>query len=180
MEVFVRNADGVVTEKDKEYARAKLGRLDRYFHQAQKVEMVHKSERDLHHIEITVFADGLTIRGEEYDTSLAAAIDRVHDKLEARLRKFKGRLIDRHRRNGNHVPKGLVEHVEPEHEEPAHHLAIAERKHFLLKPMSLDEAALQLEMADQPFYVFKNEATQQFEVLYRRKDGKYGLMQPEP
>lgn len=180
MEVFVRNTDGLVTEKDREYAKAKLGRLDRYFHQANKVEMVHKAERDVHHIEITVFADGLTIRGEEHDTSLAAAIDRVHDKLEARLRKFKGRLIDRHRRNGNHVPKGLAETVEPEHEDAIPHVAVSERKHFLLKPMSVDEAALQLEMVDQPFYVFKNEANGQFEVLYKRKDGRYGLLQPEP
>lgn len=180
MEVFVRNTDGMVTDKDKEYATAKLGRLDRYFHQANKVEMVHKTERDIHHIEITVFADGLTIRGEENDVSLAAAIDRVHDKLEARLRKFKGRLIDRHRRNGNHVPKGLSETVEPEHDDAVPHVSLSERKHFLLKPMSIDEAALQLEMVDQPFYVFKNEANGQFEVLYRRKDGKYGLMQPEP
>lgn len=180
MEVFVRNTDGIVTDKDREYAKAKLGRLDRYFHQAQKVEMVHRTERDLHHIEITVFADGLTIRGEENDASLAAAIDRVHDKLEARLRKFKGRLIDRHRRNGNHVPKGLIETVEPDAEDTVPHVTISDRKHFLLKPMSVDEAALQLEMVDQPFYVFKNEGTGQFEVLYRRKDGKYGLMQPEP
>lgn len=179
MEVMVRNAEGTVSEKDKEYAAKKLGRLDRYFHQAQRVEMVHRAEKLGHHIEITVFADGMTIRGEEHDSSLAAAIDRVYDKLESRLRKFKGRLIDRHRRKGNHVPKALNE--EPLHDEDPGpvHIKVSEYKHFMLKPMSRDEAALQMEMIDLPFFVFKNEENGIFEVLYRRKDGKYGVMQPE-
>lgn len=179
MEVIVRHSESRVSDRDKEYASTKLGRLDRYFHQAQKVEMVHREEKQVHHIEITVFADGMTIRGEDHDPSLTAAIDRVHDKLESRLRKFKGRLVDRHRRNGNHVPKGLTEEVIAEPDDEAH-IRILEHKHFLVKPMSVDEAALQLEMIDKPFFVFKNEENGKFEVLYRRRDGRYGLMHPEP
>lgn len=178
MEVYVRNTEGVVTDGDKEYAAKKLGRLDRYFNHAQKVELVHRAEKLGHHIEITVFADGMTIRGEEHDPSMHAAIDRVHDKLESRLRKFKGRLRDRHRRNGHHVPKGLAEDNGVE-EDVERHIAIVEHKHFLLKPMSADEAALQMEMEDLPFYVFHNENSQRMEVLYRRRDGRYGLMHPE-
>lgn len=178
MEVFVRNTEGTVTDAEREYAAKKLGRLDRYFHQAQKVELVHRAEKLGHHIEITVFADGLTIRGEEHHSSLTAAIDSVHDKLERRLQKFKGRLTDRHRRNGNHVPKGLVE-TEPPTEDSEPHVPIVEHKHFLLKLMSIEEAALQMEMADLSFYVFRNEVSGNMEVLYRRRDGRYGMMHPE-
>ena len=176
MEVLVRNAEGNVTKKDREYAAKKLGRLDRYFHSAQKVEMVHRAEGLSHRIEITVFADGLTIRGEEHDHSIHAAIDRVFDKLETRLRKLKGRIISNHRRRGQEVPAALLEDNEPTSNG---HFEIKERKSFLLKPMSADEAALQMEMVDHPFFVFKNEDTNQVAVLYKRKDNRYGLLEPE-
>ena len=178
MEVLVRNAEGNVSKRDRDYAAKKLGQLDRYFHAAQKVEMVHREEGQGHRIEITVFADGFTIRGEENDVSIPAAIDRVHDKLETRLRKLKGRIITAHRRKGHTPPPALVE----DHEEEPHangHCDIRERKTFLLKPMSPDEAALQMEMVDHPFFVFKHEDTNQVAILYKRKDNKYGLLEPE-
>lgn len=178
MEVLVRNAEGNVSKRDREYAAKKLGRLDRYFNAANKVEMVHRSEGTTHRIEITVFADGFTIRGEERDGSISAAIDKVYDKLETRLRKLKGRIITSHRRKGHAPPPALLE----EHAEQAHtngHVEIKERKSFLLKPMSPDEAALQMEMIDHSFFVFKNEESNQVAVLYKRKDKKYGLLEPE-
>jgi len=176
MEVLVRNAEGNVSTHHREYAAKKLGKLDRFFQSAQRVEMVHREEKNGHRIEITVFADGYTIRGEEHDLDLHAAIDRVSDKLENRLRKLKGRLVDAHRKRGNGVMPPALE--EPTEEAEAR-VEIKEQKHFLLKPMSRDEAGLQMEMVDHPFYIFKNEDTQTVEVLYKRKDGKYGLLQPE-
>ncbi|MEQ1823035.1 MAG: ribosome-associated translation inhibitor RaiA [Fimbriimonadaceae bacterium] len=176
MEVLVRNAEGNVSAQDREYAAKKLGRLDRFFNAAQRVEMVHRTDKLGHRVEITVFADGYTIRGEEHDANLLAAIDKVGDKLEGRLRKLKTRLVDSHRKRGTEkLPPGLEE---PHHEE--HHVEIKERKTFLLKPMSPDEAALQLEMVDHPFFIFRNEDTNRISVLYRRKDGRYGLLEPEP
>ncbi|MFY9233605.1 MAG: ribosome-associated translation inhibitor RaiA [Fimbriimonadaceae bacterium] len=183
MDVLVRNAEGNVSLKDREYAARKLGGLDRYFHQAQKVEMVHReAPNGTHRIEITVFADGFTIRGEDTEPTIQAAIDRVHDKLESRLRKLKSRLIDSHRRKGTQAPPALA--PEP-HEEMGemmqnnHHLDVKERKSFRLKPMSMEEAALQMDLVDHPFFVFRNEASGAVEVLYRRNDGRYGLLQPE-
>ena len=131
MEVLVRNAEGNVSPKDREYAAKKLGRLDRYFHSAQSVEMVHREEGNGHRIEITIFADGFTIRGKETDESLQAAIDRVHDKLETRLRKLKGRIVKAHRRRGGSIPKGFEE---PHHEDvEEHHVEIKERKLMLAR-----------------------------------------------
>lgn len=180
MEVLVRNAEGNVGTQDRDYAAKKLGRLDRYFNSASKVEMVHREEKLGHRIEITVFADGMTFRGEECDSSLRAAIDRVHDKLEVRLRRFKTRLLDRHRRRGAKAPPAFEETHEADETHENNHVSISERKHFLLKPMSREEAALQMEMIDHDFFVFKCEDNGRIEVLYKRKDGKYGLLQPEP
>lgn len=177
MDVLVRNAEGNVNTDDREYAAKKLGRLDRYFNAAQRVEMVHREEKHGHRIEITVFADGLTVRGEENDVSLRAAIDRVSDKLETRLRKLKGRMARNHRKRGNHALPPALE--EEHHEDEDVHIEIRERKQFLLKPMSPDEAALQMEMVDHPFFIFKNEETNTVAVLYKRRDGRYGLIEPE-
>lgn len=178
MEVLVRNAEGNVSDHDREYAAKKLGKLGRFFNHATKVEMVHKEEKSVHRVEITVHADGLHIRGEESDGSVRAAIDKAIEKIEGRLRKHKSKIVERHKRKGSSVPKGLVEEPIPDDEE-APPIVIAERKHFLLKPMSAEEAALMMEMVGHPFFVFKNENSKRLEVLYKRRDGKYGLLQPE-
>jgi len=176
MDVLVRNAEGNVTQNDREYAAKKLGKLNRYFHQASRIEMVHKAEKSAHRVEITVFADGYTIRGEESDASLQAAIDKVSDKLENRLKKLKGRMARNIRKKGQVLPPAFEEEDFDEHENG---FVIKERKQFLLKPMSAEEAGLQMEMLGHPFFVFKNRDTDAVEVLYKRKDGHYGLLQPE-
>lgn len=176
MEVLVRNAEGNLSPHDREYAAQKLGKLDRFFHQAQKVEIVHREMKLGHRIEVTVFADGFTVRGEEIDSSVRAAIDIVSEKLDVRLRRLKQRMVQHHRKGGKKIPQGLVEEPEPDHVDQ---FEIKERKTFLVKPMAADEAALQMEMVGHPFFVFRNEDTNRVEVLYKRKDGKYGLLQPE-
>ena len=178
MELLIRNAEGNVSSTDRDYAAKKLGRLDRFFHAAQKVEMVHREEgHGQHKIEVTVHADGFIIRGVEHDETVHAAIDKVMDKLETRLRKLKGRIISSHRRRGNGVPAGF--HETHKDVDESHHIEIKDRKHFLLEPMSVEEAALQMEMVDHNFFVFKNEDTGQVAVLFRRKDRQYGLLETE-
>lgn len=176
MELLVRNAEGNVPPKQRDYAAKKLSKLERYFHKANKVEMVHSEQKGIHRLEVTVFADGFIIRGDESDTSLKSCIDRVSEKLESRLRKLKRRLVDSHRRRGaKEIPIALEESHEEEHD----HAKIVERKQFLLKDMSADEAALQMELVDHPFFVFRNSDSGRFSVLYKRKDGNYGLVEPE-
>ena len=177
MELLVRNAEGNLTQDDREYAAKKLGKLNRYFHAAKKVELVHREIRLDHRIEVTVFADGFTLRGEESNGSVRAAIDKVANKLENRLRRLKTKLIKSHRHKGTDVPTGLVElPEEQEDEEPT----VTEHKRIALKPMSVEEASLQMELVGHPFYMFRNAETDQTEVLYKRDDGHYGLLSPEP
>jgi putative sigma-54 modulation protein len=176
MELLVRNADGNLTQRDRDYAAKKLGKLERYFHAAQKVEMVHHEGKLDHKIEVTVFVDGMTLRGEETDGTVQAAIDKVADKLENRLRRLKSRIIKSHRHKGRPVPNGLIEnHAEPAGHEPA----IVEFKRFRLKPMTVEDAGLQLEMLGHPFFVFLNSESGQTEVIYKREDGDFGLIAPD-
>jgi putative sigma-54 modulation protein len=173
MEMLVRNAEGNLTQSDRDYAAKKLGRLDRYFHQAHRVEMVHREEKLHHCIEVTVFADHYTLRGEVTDESVTAAIDKVAGKLEKRLRRLKTKLVRSHRRKTNPVPEALL--TEPPHEDETE-APIAEYTHFSAKPMSLEEAHLQMELLDHPFFPFLNQENSQFEVLYKTSGGRVGLM----
>lgn len=178
MELLIRNAEGNVPDKDREYAAKKLGRLDRYFSKANKVEMVHSAEKSVHRLEVTVFADGFTLRGEERDSSLRACIDKVADKLEKRLQRLKTKLIDSHRRRGNkEMPPALLE-AEPEAERPALEDVVVERKRFSAKPMTVEEAILQMELVGHDFFVFHNSESGSTCVLYQRKRGGYGLLEP--
>ncbi|MFN3729236.1 MAG: ribosome hibernation-promoting factor, HPF/YfiA family [Fimbriimonadaceae bacterium] len=174
MEVLVRNAEGNLNSRDRAYAAKKLARLERYFHKATKVEMVHRVDRHGHRIEITVFADGFTVRGEDREESLRAAIDKVCDRLETRLKKLKGRLIESHRRRGGALPPALEESGD----EPTEESAYLERKSVVTKPMAIEEAMLQMEFVDHPFFMFRNENSGRIEVLYKRRDGGYGLLEP--
>lgn len=182
MEVLVRNAEGNLDVTDRDFAAQKLGRLDRYFNKASRVELVHRElrygKREAHRVEVTIFADGMTVRGEEEDANLRAAIDLVAEKLENRLRRIKKRLVNKYRHNGAAIPKGFEDHDHVE-EEPEDHVVIKERKQFLIKPQTIDEAALEMDLLGYPFFVFKNEHTNRVEVLYKRKDGKFGLLEPE-
>jgi putative sigma-54 modulation protein len=176
METLLRNAEGNLAPIDRDYAAKKLGRLDRYFRHANRVEIVHREEKLGHKIEVTVYADGLTLRGEERDASVRAAIDLVAEKLESRLRKVKGRLANEQKRRGvRELPDDVdLDDGEPEFEG----MKITQRKSFVLKPMSLEEALLQMELLGHPFFVFTNQDTRQTEVVYRRSNGTAGHLSP--
>lgn len=175
MEILVRNAEGNVPEEHRHYAAKKLGSLDKYFQKASRVEMVHHEQKGKHRLQVTVFADEFTIRGEERDSSLRACIDRVADKLEKRLRSLKERLIDSHRRRGSSkLPEALATNNAPTREP-----LIMQRKQLPVKPMTPIEASLQLELVGHPFFVFENSETGKISVLYKRKGGSYGLLEPE-
>ena len=178
MELLVRNAEGNVPQSQRDYAAKKLGKLERFFRKATKVEMVHHEQKGEHRLEVTVFADSFTLRGDERDASLHACIDKVSDQLEKRLRKLKTRIIDSHRRGGaKEIPPALMEPHEDGHVEE--HGKVMEKKRFLAKDMSVEEAALQMELIDHSFFVFRNAESGQFAVLYKRKDGNYGILEPE-
>jgi putative sigma-54 modulation protein len=176
MELMIRNAEGTFPEREREYASKKLSRLQRYFNKATRVELVHSEQKGRHKIEVTVFADEFRIRGEEQEETVRACIDKVTELLENRLRRLKTRLVDLHRRRGTReLPAALQEGPTEEGEASK----IVERKKFPAKPMSAEEAALEMELLGHPFFAFHNADTGKFAVIYRRRDGHYGLLEPE-
>jgi len=149
--------------------------------------VVHEELRGRHAIEITLNGDGITLRAEDSTNDLRATVDRVVDKLEAQVARFKGKrfrsLAKRDREDMLHAEEitllleatGEEPATEPGEEE-APPFRIARIKRFALKPSTLEEAAMEMEMLQHDFHVFLDMETQGVRVLYRRRDGTYGLL----
>jgi putative sigma-54 modulation protein len=183
MQISVSGKHIEITDAIRRHAEDKIGKLQRYFDIIHSVEVTASLVRNWHVVEITVHADGVLLRGEEKSADMYTSIDQVVDKLERQLKKYKGKLIHRQRelssrRNAAAAPP-LETLPAPAGVEEEYAGRLVRTKRFAVKPMSPEEAALQMELLGHDFYVFANSETEQVNVVYRRKDGDYGLIEPE-
>lgn len=181
MQLIIKGRHMAVTEAMHDYASEKVGRALKILnHSVIKVEVELYAERnpsiDKGQVaEVTVYTKGPVIRAREADGDMYAAIDLVTDKLERQFRKLKGKLDDRHSAK---AARGVREPaIIPLHEEEPDR-EIVKTKVVEVKPMSQEEAILQLELLGHDFFVFASAETDAVSVLYRRRDGDYGLIQP--
>jgi putative sigma-54 modulation protein len=165
----------------REYAEEKIGRVAKILNgmvMTIEVELYHERNRSIDKdqvAEITVFTKGPTIRAREASTDMKAAIDLVSDKFEVQARKYKTKVLDRRAHKGAPAPVTSVEGLE---EEEAPEPAIVKTKTVDLRPMSRDEAVLQMELLGHDFLLFSDAERGGIDLLYRRRDGDYGLLQP--
>ena len=163
-----------LTPRLQEMVISKLSKLERYFQDNTEVQVTLSVERDRQKIEVTIPMKGTTIRAEEISTDMYASIDMVQETIERQLRRHKHRLIDRYQ--SGFTPTYLEEETEEDEEDA---IKIIRTKHFALKPMDPEEACLQMEMLGHSFYMFRDSETDQVCVVYKRKNGTYGLIEPE-
>ena len=163
-----------VTEPIRNYIESKIGRLDKYFENPDDITatVVVRIRGIDQVVEVTIPIHKITLRGEENHSDLYAAIDTVSDKLERQIRKNKTRMSRRHAR-GEHTGMDLSFDDYRDDEEAL----VVKRKEIETKPMSEEEAILQMNMLGHDFFVFKNDATSEIGVLYKRKDGQYGIIE---
>ncbi|MBF0498728.1 MAG: ribosome-associated translation inhibitor RaiA [Candidatus Riflebacteria bacterium] len=182
----------------KDYSEKKLSIIKKYFDHIIEVDVTLSvnDSRDAARskvCEVTVWANGIVIRGKQASEDLYASIDMVADKIERQIKKYKEKLKDvprrsssRSERNASHKVISFNE-LSPDEtvvEPPVADTALRTQKivrsgTFAMKPMFADEAAEQLEMLKQGFYVFSNAETNQINVIYKRTDGNFGLIEPE-
>ena len=165
-----------------EYVRKKLAKLERHWDFISQTEVELRQQRNWHIVEVTLTAQGRILRGEERASDFYASLDSIVDKLDRQLVRYKEQLIQRSR-GAQTISQEMVEGVEEEEaEEEAVDLgespAIARIKTYPTKPMSLEEAVLQMELLQHHFFIFAEAGSNQIQVLYRRKDGSLGLMVP--
>jgi putative sigma-54 modulation protein len=176
------------TDSLRAYAAKKLRKLLKHFHPINSVDIEHTVQRNWHSIEVTVHGDGLLLRGEERASEVQGALDKVLDKVESQFHRYYGKLTDLRRRPAGEIPAAVAEEAGAEEEaeiaEPDPLSAgggpqIVRMKRFELKPMTPEEAAMQMDLLGHGFFVFTNADTEQVNVIYRRNDGNYGLIEPE-
>lgn len=175
MNVKVVGKNIEVTEGLKGAVQKKLARLDKYFMDDVNATATLSIERNLQKIEVLIPCNNAMLRAEVKHGDLYSAIDLVIDKLEGQVRKQKTKL---ERRNGNISLRfnNIEEYVETERDsEPR----IVKTKKFAIKPMNEEEAVLQMELLGHDFFVFMNGDTEEVNVVYKRKDGNYGLIEQQ-
>ncbi|WP_042142665.1 ribosome hibernation-promoting factor, HPF/YfiA family [Paucisalibacillus sp. EB02] len=179
MKFNIRGENLKVTESIREYVEKKIGKLEKYFESpiTSDVHVNLSVYNDKQRIEVTIPMSGLLLRGEVEHTDLYAAIDLVVDKLERQIRKYKTKVNRKPRQNN--IPKFVTSNLAEQLDEESDDIEIVRTKQFDLKPMDSEEAVLQMDMLGHAFYVFQNAASGDTNVVYRRKDGKYGLIEPK-
>ena len=175
MKISIRGDKVTVTKSIKDYISEKLSRLDKYFENPKGIEckVLIKVKNQEQSIEVTVPTSRFTLRAEERHQDLYAATDLVVDKLEGQIRKNKDRLDKKYRG----VPKFEMSFdFEALEDELVDDSKIVKRKNIDMKPMDEEEAILQIELLNHDFFVFKNIDEDCVSVLYKRKDGSYGII----
>ena len=170
--VTFKNLDSSDTLRS--YVQEKLDRFDRLLDNPAEANVVLSVEKFRHMAEINIVGDRLTINGKEETVDMYSAIDMVLDKLEKQIKKSKEKIRERRGAKARSKSK-LAEQINMPEEESERQIKI---KHIEYKPMHVEEAALQMDLLNDNFLVFTNARSDQVNVLYRRKDGHYGLIQP--
>lgn len=164
----------------KSHVRDRIGHVQRYIDRPTEAHAVLHVENLDHHAEITVKAGRFLLRGTGRSPDMYASIDAAADRIERQLKKHKQKLSS-HKANGHaaewkpvevrHDVLDILEHPD----RPSHR--VVKSRQFEAKPMSIDEAILQLELLGTGFYVFQNAADRAINVVYRRDDGSFGLIE---
>ncbi len=169
-----------VTEGMKEHTREKLIRLERYAPRLVETHVLFKKEKYFYYTEMTLLAKNLRAYGEGTSKeNIYASIDQAYAHIEKQLKKFREKIKDHHKGGEENISsakkrkalRGLTEVVS---EQPS----IVKSASFAVKPMTPEEASLQLAIGKKPFLVFLNPSTRQVNVIYRREDGNHGLIEP--
>jgi putative sigma-54 modulation protein len=182
--VQVRGRNIEVTDALRSHAERRLGRLGSLLPEGTRLELellveANPSVADGHVAEATAWTAGPVLRARAGSSDIYASIDLAADRLERRVRRYRER---RHRGRPHHAtPRGTVPlpGLLPEVEDDDDGPAIVKVKRFALKPMAPEEAVLQLELVDHAFFVFEHAETGEVNVVYRRRDGRFGLIEPE-
>ena len=163
-----------VTNKLKERSEAKLGKLQKFFKDDTEAFVTMGVQRNMQIFEVTIPYGGVVFRAETSSDDMFNSIDKAVDILERQIRKNKTRLERKLRANA-FDPNNFVDNETVDEED----FRIIKAKRFSVKPMDIEEAILQMNLVGHEFFVFMNANTNSINVVYRRKDGEYGLIEPE-
>lgn len=175
MNIIIRGSKLEITEAMESYAKEKLSRLEKYLENSEEVKatVLAKIHGHLHTVEVTIPLKNFILRAEESQSDFYASMDMVTDKLERQIRKNKTRISSK-KKDMRDFAYDYIESIEDVSEE-----RIVKRKKIEVKPMNEEEAILQMELLGHEFYLYKDVDTNQPALIYKRKDGNYGIIESE-
>ena len=184
MKVSITGRHFDLTDRHKEHVEKRLKHLKRFFETIMDVHVTLEREKHREIADITIQVNGVMMHGEEETDDIFTSIDLVVDKIEKQIKKHKARLINRRlraRRDGaEHSIRYKMDLLSGEElEQGTPQPRVIRTKTLAIKPLSLDEALMQMDLLNQDFLVFRNAGSEQINVLYRRPDGDYNLVEPE-
>lgn len=171
MNVIVNGRHLSVTPALRSYAEEKIKKFDRYFSNITEAVVTLSIEKYRHKAEVLLKANGTMIQAEGITGEIYSSIDEVVEKLEKQVKKYKEKLVSHRKGEGKNV-EAVSQKI------PMETGRIIKRKRFDMKPMGPDEAVMQMELLDKDFFVFTNEVSGNINVVYRRRDGNFGLIEP--
>ena len=152
----------------------KLGRLEKYFTDDTDVQITFSVEKERQKIEVTIPMKGHIIRAEQASEDMYVSIDMVEEVIERQITRYKKKILDKEQ-NSAYIQSDFFDVDDEDDEE----VKIIRSKKFAVKPMYPEDACIQMELLGHNFFVFSNAETDEVNVVYKRKDGSFGLIEPE-
>ena len=178
MKIIFKGKHIEVTDAMRNYIKKKLNKIERYSDHILEVIVTLSVEKSRQIIEVTLQTNRALIRAEEETDDMYTSMDKVADKLERQIKKYKEKYFQKP--HPGIEKTGLAnKEIDAEDSEPDKIAKIVKTKRFAIKPMSVEEAAMQMDLLGHNFFVFANDNTNKVNVLYKRKDGNFGLIEPE-
>ena len=174
MKIIIVGRNLEVTSGLKEAIEEKLGKLDKYFKPETEVHVTLSVEKERQKIEVTIPVKGSIIRSEQVSSDMYVSIDLVEEVIERQLKKYKKKIIDKKQGGGGFNQEFVEKDFDVDDE-----IEIIRRKSFGIKPMYPEDACVQMELLGHNFFVFRNAENDEVCVVYKRKGGTYGLIEPE-
>ena len=176
MKITLRGDKIKITEAMQEYANEKLERLEKYLDNSENVSanLVVKVQNYKQKVEVTIPLKNFILRAEEVQEDFYAAVDIVVDKIERQIRKNKTKLQSKKIKDSKEIIFDYIEENKEDEEE-----SIVKRKKIEVKPMSEEEAIIQMELLGHQFYLFKDADTMKPSLVYKRNDGQYGIIETD-
>lgn len=175
IKIFGKNIE--VTDGIRNAVEDKLGKLEKYFADETRVDVTLSVNKNEQKVEVTIPVKGNIIRAEEISDDMYASIDMVEETIERQLVKYKNKLVNKKKVSRDNFTEAFIETDYDEDEEEA--VKIVRTKRFGIKPMDPEEACVQMELLGHSFFVFLNADTDEVNVVYKRKNNTYGLIEPE-
>ena len=163
-----------ITEGLRSAVTDKLGKLERYFTPDTEVHVTLSVEKERQKIEVTIPVPGHIIRSEQVSNDMYVSIDLVEEIIERQIKKYKTKIVDKKQSALAFSEAFLQEEAEQEET-----VNIVKTKRFAMKPMDAEEACVQMELLGHNFFMFLNADTNEVNVVYKRKGGTYGIMEPD-